>query len=31
MLPLYPGLTDDEQDFVIERLALHAGAMEMAA
>jgi dTDP-4-amino-4,6-dideoxygalactose transaminase len=31
MLPLYPGLTDDEQDFVIDRLALHAGAMEMAA
>jgi perosamine synthetase len=31
MLPLYPGLADDEQDFVIERLALHAGAMEMAA
>ena len=31
MLPLYPGLTDEEQDYVIDRLALHAGAMEMAA
>ena len=28
MLPLYPGLTDDEQDFVIERLAhAHRGAV----
>lgn len=24
MLPLYPGLTDGEQDYVIERLAVHA-------
>jgi perosamine synthetase len=31
MLPLYPGLTLDEQDFVIDRLAVHAGAMELAA
>jgi dTDP-4-amino-4,6-dideoxygalactose transaminase len=26
MLPLYPGLTDAEQDFVIERLAAHTAA-----
>jgi len=26
MLPLYPGLTDAEQDFVIERLHAHAGS-----
>jgi perosamine synthetase len=25
MLPLYPGLTDAEQDFVIDRLAAHTG------
>jgi perosamine synthetase len=31
MLPLYPGLTDDEQDFVIERLAAHAGPLAVAA
>jgi dTDP-4-amino-4,6-dideoxygalactose transaminase len=30
MLPLYPGLTDDEQDLVIERLITHIGAMAVA-
>ena len=29
MLPIYPTLTDEEQDFVIDRLAAHA--LEMAA
>jgi len=31
MLPLYPGLTDDEQDFVIERLFTHARSQAVAA
>ena len=31
MIPLYAGLTDDEQDFVIERLAVHSNAMAVAA
>ena len=31
MLPLYPGLADDEQDLVIERLAVHTNAMAVAA
>jgi len=31
MLPLYPGLSDDEQDLVIERLITHTSAMAVAA
>ena len=31
MLPLYAGLADHEQDFVIERLAVHAGSLAVAA
>ncbi len=31
MLPIYPGLADDEQDFVIERLATHTDAVAVAA
>ena len=31
MLPLYAGLADHEQDFVIERLAVHAGSVAVAA
>ena len=31
MLPLYPGLTDAEQDFVIERLVAHATPLAAAA
>ena len=31
MLPLYAGLADHEQDFVIERLAAHAGSLAVAA
>ena len=31
MIPLYAGLTDDEQDYVIERLAVHSNAMAVAA
>jgi dTDP-4-amino-4,6-dideoxygalactose transaminase len=27
MLPLFPGLTDEQQDYVIERLAAHAVAL----
>ena len=31
MLPLYAGLADHEQDYVIERLAVHAGSLAVAA
>jgi perosamine synthetase len=31
MLPIYPGLTDAEQDFVIERLVAHATPLAAAA
>ena len=31
MLPLYAGLADHEQDFVIERLTIHAGSLAVAA
>jgi perosamine synthetase len=31
MLPLYPGLADHEQDFVIDRLATHADSLAVAA
>jgi len=31
MIPLYAGLTDDEQDYVVERLAVHSNAMAVAA
>ena len=31
MLPIYPGLTDAEQDFVIDRLAAHATPLAAAA
>jgi perosamine synthetase len=27
MLPLFPGLTDEQQDYVIERLAAHVVAL----
>lgn len=27
LLPLFPGLTDEQQDFVVDRLALHTGAV----
>ena len=27
LLPLFPGLTDEQQDYVVERLAVHAGAV----
>jgi len=27
MLPLFPGLSDDQQEFVLERLATHVGAL----
>jgi hypothetical protein len=26
-LPLFPGLTDEQQDYVVERLAVHTGAV----
>ena len=27
MLPLFPGLTDEQQDYVIDRLATHMAAV----
>jgi perosamine synthetase len=27
LLPLFPGLTDEQQDYVVERLAVHTGAV----
>ena len=27
MLPLFPGLTDEQQDYVIDRLATHVTAL----
>jgi dTDP-4-amino-4,6-dideoxygalactose transaminase len=27
LLPLFPGLTDEQQDFVVDRLAVHTGAV----
>jgi dTDP-4-amino-4,6-dideoxygalactose transaminase len=27
MLPLFPGLSDEQQDYVIDRLATHATAL----
>jgi dTDP-4-amino-4,6-dideoxygalactose transaminase len=27
MLPLFPGLTDEQQDYVVDRLATHVTAM----
>jgi dTDP-4-amino-4,6-dideoxygalactose transaminase len=30
MIPIYPGLSDDEQSYVIDRLAVHSDAMAMA-
>ena len=27
MLPLFPDLTDEQQDHVVERLSVHAGAI----
>jgi perosamine synthetase len=30
LLPLFPGLTDEQQDFVVERLAIQTGAVIQA-
>ena len=27
LLPLFPGLTDEQQDYVVDRLGVHTGAV----